>query len=246
METTPVPAAEAPAAVNHLGRLSGALFNPQPAFAEIARRPSWIAPLALLMILGTAVGALLNARMNWADYIRQEGEKNTRFAQLSEAQKERVVESQSKYAAYFSYAIGVVNTPILFLIFALLYWGAFNLFCGADLRYGTSFAITAHAFLPLAIQSVLALIILPLKNVGDVDPRNLVASNVAAFLSEDAPKWLTALGSSLDLFWLWCFALVALGFSAANPKKIKLGTALATVFGLWSVWVLGKVAWAAL
>ena len=246
METTPVPAAEAPAALNHLGRLSGALFNPKTAFAEIARRPSWIAPLALLMILGTAVGALLNARMNWADYIRQEGEKNTRFARLSEAEKERVVESQSKYAAYFSYASGVVNTPLLFLIFALLYWGAFNLFCGADLRYGTSFAITAHAFLPLAIQGVLALIILPLKTIGEVDPQNLVASNVAAFLSEDAPKWLAALGGSLDLFWLWCFALVVLGFSAANPKKIKPGTAFATVFGLWAVWVLGKVAWAAL
>jgi hypothetical protein len=36
-------------------------------------------------------------------------------------------------------------------------------------------------------------------------------------------------------------ALVALGFSAANPKKIKPAGAFLTVFGMWTVWVLGKV-----
>ena len=246
METASASVPEAPAAVNHLGRLVGVFFKPTPTFAEIARRPSWIAPLVLLMILGTAVGALLNAKMNWADYIRHEAEKNARFAQLSEADKTRAVESQSKYAGYFSYAIGVVNTPLLFLFLAVVYWGAFNLLRGADLRYATAFGITAHAFLPLAVQSVLALIILPMKSYGDVDPQNLVATNVGAFLGEDAPKWLAALGTSLDLFWLWCFVLVAVGFSVANPKKIKPGAAFSTVFGLWALWVLGKVAWAAL
>jgi hypothetical protein len=39
-------------------------------------------------------------------------------------------------------------------------------------------------------------------------------------------------------------ALVVIGFSAAGPKKIKPAGAFLTVFGLWAVWVLGKVAWA--
>jgi hypothetical protein len=40
--------------------------------------------------------------------------------------------------------------------------------------------------------------------------------------------------------------LAAIGFSAANPKKIKPAMAYSVVFGLWGVWVLAKVAWAAL
>ncbi|OLC88693.1 MAG: hypothetical protein AUH88_00510 [Acidobacteria bacterium 13_1_40CM_4_61_5] len=71
-------------------------------------------------------------------------------------------------------------------------------------------------------------------------------SNVAAFLADDAPKWLSTLGQSLDLFWIWCLALVAIGFAAASPKKIKTGSALGTVFGIWLIWVLARVGWAAL
>lgn len=246
METTPVPGAEAQAAVNHLGRLSGVLLNPQATLAEIARRPSWIAPLVLLVILGTWLGAMLNAKMDWASYIRQEAEKSPRFEQLSEEQKQSAVSRQAGIMPYFSYAPGVLNVPILLLGFALIYWGALNLFYGAGLRYGTVFALTAHAMVPLAIVNILAFVILPMKGRGEVDPQNIVAANAGAFLSGDAPKWLASLGSSLDLFWIWCLALAAAGFSAASPKKIKPGSAFATVFGLWAVWVLCKVGWAAL
>jgi hypothetical protein len=73
-----------------------------------------------------------------------------------------------------------------------------------------------------------------------------VATSLKAFLPDDAPKVLAALGSSLELFWIWVLVLIAIGFAAANPKKIKLGASLGIVFGLWAIWVLGKVAWASL
>jgi hypothetical protein len=128
----------------------------------------------------------------------------------------------------------------------LIYWASFNLFSGAGVKYGAAFGITTHAFVPTIIQNILAMVILPLKSYGDVDPESIVAANVKAFLGDGAPKWLAALGSSLDLFWIWFMVLVAIGFSAANPKKVKPATAFSVVFGLWGVWVLAKVVWAAL
>jgi Yip1 domain len=138
---------------------------------------------------------------------------------------------------------GVVAVPLSALIFALIYWGAFNLFRGAGLGYGAAFGITTHAFLPTAVSSILALIILPLKSYGDVDPESVVATSLKAFLPDDAPKSLAALGTSLELFWIWVLVLVAIGFAAARPKKMKLGPSFGIVFGLWAVWVLAKVAW---
>lgn len=246
MATTPAPASEARPSVNPVGRIFGALFSPKSTFPGIAERPSWLAAMLLMAILGTAVGALLNTKMNWGDYIRHKAEESPRFAQLSEEQKEQALAPQVKFWSKFSYVTGPVIVPLSVLCFTLIYWGAFNLFCGAGVRFGTAFGLTTHAFLPTVISSVLALIILPLKNFGDVDPENLVAANVKAFLSDSAPKWLGALGSSLDLFWIWCMVLVAIGFSAANPKKVKPATAFSVVFGLWGVWVLAKVAWAAI
>ena len=246
MATTPIPASEAPARINHLGRIIGALFSPKKTFAQIAERPSWLAALLLMAVLGTAVGAMLNTKMNWGDYIRHKAEESPRFAQLSEEQKDQALTPQIKFWSKFSYCVGAVGVPISALFFALLYWASFNLFSGAGLKYGTAFGITTHAFVPTIIQSILAMIILPLKSFGDVDPESIVAANVKAFLSDGAPKWLAALGSSLDLFWIWFMVLASIGFTAANPKKVKSSVAYSVIFGLWGVWVLAKVAWAAL
>jgi hypothetical protein len=246
MATTPTPAPEAQPRVNHFGRVIGVFFSPKKTFAEIAERPSWLAALLLMAVLGTVVGAMLNTKVNWSDYVRHKAEENARFAQLSEEQKDRALAPQVKFWSKFTYCVGAVGVPISALFFSLLYWASFNLFSGAGLRYGTAFGITTHAFLPTIIHNILAMIILPMKSLGDVDPESIVATNVKAFLSDGAPKWLAALGSSLDLFWIWFMVLAAIGFAAANPKKIKSGTAYSVIFGLWGVWVLAKVVWAAI
>jgi len=246
MATTSMPAPEASAPVSPVGRIIGVFTSPKQTFTSIAEKPSWIAPMLLMMILAVVVGSLLNTKMNWSQYIRHKAEENPRFEQLPEDQKDSAVATQVKFWSGSSYVIGAVFTPITILIFALIYMASFNLMSGAGVRYCQAFAITTHAFLPNVIVSILAAIILPLKTYGDVDPENIVATSLKAYLPETAPKPLLALGGSLELFWIWCLALVAIGFAAANPRKVKPGTAFGIVFGLWAVWVLGKIAWAAI
>jgi hypothetical protein len=246
MATTSMPAPEASAPVSPIGRIIGVFTSPKQTFTSIAEKPSWIAPMLLMMILAVVVGGLLNSKMNWAQYIRHKAEENPRFEQLSEEKKDEAVAGQVKFWAGFSYGVGAVAIPISVLIFAGIYMVAFNLMSGAGARYGQSFAITTHAFLPTAITSILAMIILPLKTYGDVDPENIVATSLKAYLPETAPKTLLALGGSLELFWIWCLVLVAIGFAAVNPRKVKPGAAFGIVFGLWAFWILAKVAWAAI
>ena len=246
MATTSMPAPEAAAPVSPIGRIIGVFTSPKQTFTSIAEKPSWVAPMLLMMILAVVVGGLLNSKMNWAQYIRHKAEENPRFEQLSEEKKDEAVAGQVRFWAGFSYAVGAVAIPISILIFAGIYLVAFNLMSGAGVRYGQSFAITTHAFLPAAITSILAMIILPLKTYGDVDPENIVATSLKAYLPETAPKPLLALGGSLELFWIWCLVLIAIGFTAANPRKVKPGAAFGIVFGLWAIWVLAKVAWAAI
>ncbi len=137
MVTTPAVAPEPQAPINHLGRIFGALFSPKTTFEDIARQPSWVAPIILLSILSTGVAYFLNARMNWGSYIRQKAEENSRFrfAQLPEEQKDRALAPQVKFAPYFSYCFGVIGPAIFALFFGLVYWASFNLFTGAGLKY---------------------------------------------------------------------------------------------------------------
>jgi hypothetical protein len=250
MATTATPAApgapEAQEPINHFGRIFGALFSPQATFGEIARRPSWIAPLAVLAILGLGVGYFLNQRVDWGSFIRQKAEQNPRFARLTEEQKQNALSVQVKIAPISAYVFGPLGPAIAALFLALVYWGAFNLFAGSGLRFGNSFGIASHALVPSGIGSLLAIVVMAAKKHADVDPEHLLASNVGAMLGSDAPHWLESLASSLDIFWIWILCLLAVGFSAANPKKASLGKALGIVFGLWAIWVLAKVGWAAI
>lgn len=243
--TSLMPAPEAPASISPIGRIIGALFSPKKTFADVAAHPSWIAPMLLLTLLSLGVSALLVQKVDWHNFMEQQLNKNPRTEQLPADQKEKIIEAQSKYAPAFTYVLGACGPILGTLVITLVYWGAFNLFSGAGLKYGTAFGITSHAFMPASISSVLAIVTIFLKARGDVDPEHLLASALSAFLPENAPKWLNSLGNSLELFWLWCLVLLVIGFSAANPKKIKTGAAFGTVFGLWILWVLIKVGWAA-
>jgi len=230
--------------INHVGRLIGALVSPKQTFEEIARRPSWVAPIVLLTILGLIVSFALNQRMDWGSYIRQQAEKSPRFAQLSEDQKQNALATQVKLAPFFSYLIGALATAISVLILALVYWGAFSLLAGANPGFGKSFGIVSHAFVPTVIATGLAIVTIFLKRPGDVDPEHLLASNLGALLGSDAPRWQMSLATSLDIFWIWVLILLAVGFSATNPKKVSAGKAAGIVFGLWIVWLAAKVGWA--
>jgi hypothetical protein len=124
---------------------------------------------------------------------------------------------------------------------SLIYWGAFNLFKGAGLRFGQGFAITVYAFVPALISSVLAIIILLIKKKGDVNPEHFLASSLSAYLPDPSPKWLDTLGQSIELFWIWSLILIAIGFASANPKKIKPGAAYGIVFAVGDLGVLQRL-----
>jgi hypothetical protein len=227
-----------------LGRITGVIVSPTRAFAEIARRPTWLVPFLTLCVLSIIVSGLLAQKTDWRSFFERQMSKNARLDQMPQDQKDRMLENQVKYAPKIAFAFGTIFTAMFVLFMTLVYWGAFNLFNGAALSFKTGFGIVSHAFVPLIISSLLATIILVIKPHGDVDPEHFLASSLAAFLPDDAPKWLEALGQSMELFWIWTMALVAIGFSAASPKKIKTAGAFLTVFGIWAVWVFGKVAWA--
>jgi hypothetical protein len=120
MATTSMSAPEAQPRIHPFGRIIGVFTCPKQTFASIAERPSWVAPLLLMIVLATCVGALLNTKMNWGEYIRHKAEENPRFSQMSEEQKDQAVGGQVKFWASFSYGVGMVAVPISVLLFALI------------------------------------------------------------------------------------------------------------------------------
>jgi hypothetical protein len=240
MPTPDSVSAEPRATVSPIGRIFGVLVSPKATFEDIVRKPGWMLPVALLGLLGLVVAVGVNQKINWREVLRQRIEKNSQMAQEPEEQKERQIEAGAKIAPITAYA-GAPVAIVLVLVVALVMWGAYNLMAGVNPGYQTALGIVSHAFVPVIVGNILFLIVLFLKPPGMLDLNNPLVTNVAAFLPEDAPTWLEALGKNVDILIFWVLALVGAGFAAANPKKLKGGRSYGIAFGVFAVYVLLRV-----
>jgi hypothetical protein len=236
MATTPAPVAEPQAKTSPLGRIFGVLFSPKPAFEDIVRKPSWVAPVIVLMLTGLLLNVALAVHTNWNEVSRQQIEKS-KFAaaqidKLPDAQKEQVYDSAAKRAKIVRYVRGVIGWPLLLLFATAIYFGAYRLIGGARVTFGLSFVLIAFAHLPIALKEILGTVVTMLRDPSAIDPENYLASNPAALLGPDTPAWQMVPLAFLDIFAIWALILMAVGFTAADPKKLPFGKSIGIVIGV--------------
>lgn len=239
MDMNPVPAPE-PAALGPFARIMGVFVSPKSTFEDIVRKPTWVVPVVILVILSTAVCITINQRIDWRDFIGRQIEKSPRASQLSGQQKEQQIRMGAKFAPIATYVIGIPGPVMAVSVVALVMMGAFKLLAGAKLDYVTSLALVAHAFFITILKRVLFLILLFLPGTPDLE--NPVPTNLAVMLPDDSSKWLIALCKSMDIFSIWILVLLAIGFAAVNPKKLKFAQSLTIVVAVWAAFVLLQVA----
>lgn len=240
MATTPVssPAPEEQPSIGPLGRVFGMITSPKRTFEDIARKPSWLFPSVLLVVMSFIAVAVLVQRVDWREFMTQQIEKNPRSAQMSEEQKHQQIEGGAKYAPIFVYVFGVLGPITILLLAALLAWGSYSLLAGVNAGFPTSFSVIAHAFMTGLVSTPVFVLVLLLKPREAIDVENPVATNLAALLPEDTAKWLYALCKHIDVFMIWSLVLVAIGFAAVNPKKLKGMKSYRVVFLVWATLVV--------
>ena len=241
MSSSPAVAAAAPESTNAIGRMLGVLFSPKATFESIARRPTWLAPIILLSLLSLGLVGLFGHRVGWRGFFEKQDSNSSRFEQISPEQQRQTLDNQVKYGPPFVYGVAAVSTIIAAVIIAAVLLGVFNGLGGARFGFKTSLGIVAHAWVPGLILALLGMLVLFVKDPTTIDLQNLVASNAGAFASGNSPKWLVAMLTSLDVFSFWYMILMAVGYSAAAPKKLSFAKAFFTIFGLWLVYVLVRV-----
>jgi hypothetical protein len=240
MATEPVPvsmpAAGPQASISPFGRIIGVFFSPKPTFEDIGRRPSWVAPFLVLFLTGIFLNVSLVNRVNWVEASKEQIAKSkwasSRIDSLDDAAREKAYRQAATQAKMVRYVRAAVGWPILLLFSSLVFFGAYRLIGGARVSYGQSFAIIAFAHLPMALREILGAIVTFLKDPSAIDPENYLASNPAAFLGSDTPAWQMVPLAFLDVFAIWTLVLVAVGFAAADPKKLPFGKSIGIAAGL--------------
>ena len=233
MASPVIPSPEPAKPVSSMGRIFGVIFSPKPTFESIARYPTWLAPMLVLTLLSLIMSSVLAKRVDWREVVREQLDQSGKLDKIPQEKREDTLSGGAMVSKYITYFAGLALPTLAVLFSSALYLGAFNLIVGAQLNFKTTFSIVSYASVPSGLRAILGTVILLLKEPSTINPNNFVASNLAAFLSSDSPKWLITLGSFFDLFAFWSIVLTAIGFSVVNPKKIGFGTAMGVVLGMY-------------
>ncbi len=250
MATSPVATPAAPLPLNPIKRIFGVFFSPRATFQDIVRKPSWVAPMAVLIVISIGLSVSLARHADWIEISKDQIAKS-KFAsrqidQLTDDQKATAYQQAAQRSKIIRYARGVVGWPMLLLVSAAIYLGVFKLIGGARINFVTAFAITAFAHLPMGLKELISIPVVFLKDRASIDPENFLASNPAVIFGNDLAPWQLVPLAFLDMFSIWALVLVAIGFSAADPKKLPFGKSLGIVVGvtLAFMFFFTSLAWA--
>lgn len=238
MATTTVGAPDPAPQQKSLGlfaRIIGVFFSPKPTFEDIAKRPSWIGLMLLMTVISIGLSFALAQRADWVqvskDQIAKSKMASRQIDQLPEDQKARAFEQAAQRSKIVREVRGFIGWPLLMLFTTAIYFGAYKLIGGVRTGFGTAFAISTFAHLPIAVRELLAIPVTFLKDPAAIDPENFLASNPAAIM--DVSGWQAVPLAFLDVFGIWCVILMAIGFSAADPKKNPIGKSFGIAITVW-------------
>jgi hypothetical protein len=210
--------------------------SPAEVFSDIVVRPTWVLLMVILVLLGVMTQAIIIPHVDTEATLRARIEQ--RGQELSEAQIERAIEQAEKFSKFGPIA-GLIIAPIAWVIMAAVFFVMLKL-VGSDVDYQRSLSTTLHGYWPpTAVALVLmAVLVQRVDKVPQNELANIVKASLGAFLSADAPAWLTAAASTISIFNIWTVILLAIGF--ATVGKISKGKAAAAALIPWIVWIVAK------
>lgn len=228
-------------------RVLNTFFAPSHTFADIRRNRSWWLPYVLVVAFSLIFGAIVHSRVG-PDTLAENAIRNNpaqaekmQNAPPEDRARALKVTSSIMQVVLFSGAVSFIVFPA---ILALLIWVGFNFILGGSSTYPGMFAVAMYAALPSLVFYV---VILATLFAGDPETFNIgnpAGTNIGYFLPAGTSAGLRSLLTSIDVLSIWQAFLLGLG--GAIVARIKKGTGLAMVFGVWLAFILIKAGIAAI
>jgi hypothetical protein len=231
-------------------RIVNVFFSPIQTFSDIRRNASWWAPFVIGCLLSYLLTFAVASKVGW-----NQAADNTMKLRPKQYEKIQALPAEQQAATMgrvvttmkiFSY-----GTPLLILladaIMAGVLLATFNFGVGTEIKYSQALAIMFYSGLIIAIKKGLlgAITLFAGMNADTFNFDNFVGTNPAYYMSAtDTPAWLYNLLSYVDLFTIWAFVVIGVGFAVVGRKKISTG--ISVMAGWYAVIVLVTTGWAAL
>ena len=193
-------------------RLGQMLIQPDAALRELKVQPTFLVPLALVVVGALATNLLYFRMVDFPWLLDALVNGNPRLAAMPDEQRAQAAAMITRQSMMISAVVGALaGVPLLRLLEATCY-----LLSGKATRLGFGFrqwfALSAWAALPTLFAVPLALIAMALHSNGQLMPEQLqlTSLNEIFFHLPAANRWANLL-SNVTLLQLWSWGLTALG-----------------------------------
>ena len=239
---TPAPAP----AHGFIQHLTGLFFSPREEFPSILARPRFWLPLTVWLVLSVAFTAVWLQKVDAREFMRNQIVESGRADKIPPGQMEQVLDTQAGFLKPISWVSSILAPVVVVVVVAGLLLFVFRFFYAGNVTFAQSLGIVAWSdFVVVLVSLPLVLVVLAMKGDWNVNPQDALQANLAMFLDKaTASKALYKLAESVDLFSAWTIWLLSTGYGVATRRTT--GAAAAGVIGLWAIYVLGKVALAAI
>ncbi len=215
---------------NALQRIIGVLFSPDATLASIARKPDWVLPLVILLVMSLVAGVVIAQHVDFGAAAREAMEQNKNASQEQIDSGVKMAAGIGKVVTYLSPVLSAIGLLVIAGVLLL----AFRLF-GGEGDFKQAFSVTCYSSMPGVIKSILMMIIIVYKGgtIPGQQLATLVRSNLGFLVDYKANPMAFALLSSIDIFSIWFLALMIIGFAyLARVSRVKSAV---VIISLWIV-----------
>lgn len=212
-------------------RIIAVFVAPGELFDHLSRRPDWLLPMLLGLVIMVLLMYLLFPRvilpMQQEAMMERLGSQPNVSAEDIEAAQQRM----GGPAALISTLVGTaIMHPLALVLQGLIFYWVF-LLLGGELTYRAALSVTAY---PSLIAVVGSLVSAPLRILKE----SIYAGvNLAVVLpTEMEGSFLHSVLVQVDLFTIWRFLVVAAGMAVI--AKVSQAKARLTVGILWAAWIV--------
>jgi hypothetical protein len=215
-----------------IGLIFKVLWAPGEAMFLISKKPRVLLPLILMGAISLGVGIVTVSKVDMGELVLRQAEQSGRAQQMSDEQKQRIVQATRTFA-WVGVGFAAVGPTVLVLIATSIYFGIFTML-GREGNFKAFFAITAFAYVPLAVRSFISLLQVFTVPQSSLDLNDLGGVSLAIFLDRTAvSRWVYHLAGVVDILSIWIMILLIIGYKFVTRKSVGTGlrsVAVVTVY----------------
>lgn len=199
---------------NFFENLINVFFSPRKTMESVDRNPKWVLPLAVLLAL-TLIFTILTINVTMTEQMHKQRQVLEKRG-MSDEEIDNAIQVGQKVGKIIAPISAIVVVAIFTALIALFIWFVGNIILGGYATYKKVFTILIYSSFISAIGMLIKIPLILQKKTSDI-----TFSLASFFNPENMNKYLYSFLKTIEVFEVWRFVVLAIGFAVVYRFSMK-------------------------